>query len=406
MKSIFSTFSGLHKNGAPLDLLATWRKTFDKASEKEVQLFQKMYTDGWFTYNTPQMSLTAEAIVGKYNIRFMATLVGNESPTPLRRSDGFDVWTKEIPRVGHKFVMFARDYRKLQEVYENPRLKEADKVKQIEKTLTHDIQDAYLGCKDVMDFIVLKAFSNYGVAKFTPSINNPGGREYEVDYSMPDDNKLVSAYNWTTANTEAGNVNPILFLAALCSDMRDAGKEPGEILMSQELYTWLRMDAKTRLMAHGTDKQGMVVTTSELEGLLTENQIPPITVVRRKVAVDKDGKREPLTLWDGDFIAIKPAGVIGEIQPAIEDSELMEEEGVDYIDAGNGIRISKWRTGASTGQTAGEYTEGAARLLPLITEIGQVVCCKVRGNTEKTVTADANGTKPQYITKAKYEDIA
>lgn len=406
MKSIFSTFSGLHKNGAPLDLLATWRKTFDKASEKEVQLFQKMYTDGWFTYNTPQMSLTAEAIVGKYNIRFMATLVGNESPTPLRRSDGFDVWTKEIPRVGHKFVMFARDYRKLQEVYENPRLKEADKVRQIEKTLTHDIQDAYLGCKDVMDFIVLKAFSGYGVAKFTPSINNPGGREYEVDYSMPDDNKLVSAYNWTTANTEAGNVNPILFLAALCSDMRDAGKEPGEILMSQELYTWLRMDAKTRLMAHGTDKQGMVVTTSELEGLLTENQIPPITVVRRKVAVDKDGKREPLTLWDGDFIAVKPAGVIGEIQPAIEDSELMEEEGVDYIDAGNGIRISKWRTGASTGQTAGEYTEGAARLLPLITEIGQVVCCKVRGNTEKTVAADANGTKPQYITKAKYETTA
>ena len=36
MKSIFSTFKGLHKNGAPLDLLATWGKTFDKASEREV----------------------------------------------------------------------------------------------------------------------------------------------------------------------------------------------------------------------------------------------------------------------------------------------------------------------------------------------------------------------------------
>ena len=83
-KSIFTTFTGLHKNGSPLDLLATWRKTFDKASEREVALFQKMYTDSWFTYNTPQMSLTAEAIVGKYNIRFMATLIGDESPTPLR----------------------------------------------------------------------------------------------------------------------------------------------------------------------------------------------------------------------------------------------------------------------------------------------------------------------------------
>lgn len=403
MKSIFSTFRGLHKNGAPLDLLATWRKTFDKASEKEVQLFQKMYTDSWFTYNTPQMSLTAEAIVGKYNIRFMATLLADESPSPLRRTDGFDLWTKEIPRVGHKFVMFARDYRKLQEVYENPRLKEADKVKQIEKTLTHDIQDAYLGCKDVMDFIVLRALSNWGVAQFKPAINNPGGREYEVDYSMPDNNKFVSAVNWTTANTKAGKLTPILFLSALCSDLRDRGIEPGEVLMSQDLYTWLRMDATTRLLAHGTDKQAQVVTTSELSAMLTENQIPPITVVRRKMGIDKDGKRNAIQPWDANFIAIKPAGVIGEIQPAIEDSELIEEDNVDYMDAGNGIRISKWRTGASTGQTAGEYTEGAARLLPLITEIGQVVCCQVRGFDEKKVQADENGARPQYITKAVYD---
>lgn len=403
-KSIFTTLTGLHKNGSPLDLLATWRKTFDKASEREVALFQKMYTDGWFTYNTPQMSLTAEAIVGKYNIRFMATLIGDESPTPLRRSDGFDVWTKEIPRVGHKFVMFARDYRKLMEVYENPRLKEADKVKQIEKTLTHDIQDAYLGCKDVMDFIVLMAFSNWGVAQFKPAINNPGGREYEVDYSMPEANKLVSLVNWTTANTKAGKLVPILFLAALCSHLRDRGIEPGEILMSQELYTWLRMDSTTRLLAHGSDKQAKVVTTSELDAMLTENQIPKITVIRRRMGISPDGKSKTVDPWNPNFIAIKPAGVIGEIQPAIEDSELIEEDDVDYIDAGNGIRISKWRTGASTGQTAGEYTEGAARLLPLINEIGQIVCVQVRGITEKAVeTTDENGDAKYYLTKADYE---
>lgn len=406
MKSIYTTFTNLHKNGAPLDLLATWRKTFDKASEREVALFQKMYTDSWFTYNTPQMSLTAEAIVGKYNIRFMATLVGDESPTPLRRSDGFDLWTKEIPRLGHTFVTFARDYRKLMEVYENPRLKEADKVKQIEKTLTHDIQDAYLGCKDVVDFIVLMALSNWGIAQFKPELNNPGGRAYEVDYTMPDANKLVSVLNWTTANTKAGKLVPILFLSALCSALRDRGIEPGEILMSQELYTWLRMDGTTRLLAHGTDKQAQVVTTSELDAMLTENQIPKITVVRRKMGISPDGERKAIDPWNPNFIAIKPAGVIGEVQPAIEDSELIEEDNVDYINAGNGIRISKWRTGASGGQVAGEYTEGAARLLPLITEIGQIVCLQVRGIEEKNVSADENGVVPYYTTKSEYENAS
>ena len=54
MKSIFSTFKGLHKDGKPLDFLATWKKTFDKASERETTLFQKMYCDSWFTTTRPK----------------------------------------------------------------------------------------------------------------------------------------------------------------------------------------------------------------------------------------------------------------------------------------------------------------------------------------------------------------
>ena len=104
MKSIYATLTGLHREGKPLDFLAMWKKTFDKASEREVKLFQEMYCDRLCDFNTPQMSLTAEGIQGKYRLRFMATIIGDESPTPNRRSDGFDIWTGEIPRVGHKFL--------------------------------------------------------------------------------------------------------------------------------------------------------------------------------------------------------------------------------------------------------------------------------------------------------------
>lgn len=407
MKSIFSDFKGLHKDGKPLDLLAMWRKAFDKASEKEVALFEKTYSDSWFTYATPQMSLTAEGIMGKYNLRFMATLIGNESPTPLRRSDGFDIWSKEIPRVGHKFAMEARDYRKIMEVYKNPFLKEADKVKQIEKTFKNDMQNAYLGCKDVMDFISLMAFSNFGVAQFTPSINNPGGRSFEIDYLMDAQNKLISAFNWTTANTNAGKVKPVLMLAQICTDLRNRGIVPGEICMSQDLYYWMRMDPSTRLLVHGTDKKDQVVTTSQFSELLTGNEIPPITVITKKMGIDKDGKRSSIEPWNHNFICIKPAGVIGEIQPAIEDSELMEEDNVEYMNAGNGIRIAKWRTGESTGQVAAEYTQGSGRLLPIISDINAIVCLQVRGITEKTLTADATtGVAPTYVTKDVFENNA
>ncbi len=405
MKSIYSKLKGLYKDGRPIDFLATWRKAFDKASEREVALFQKMYSDNWFTYNTPQMSLTAEGIMGKYRLRFMATLLADESPTPQRRSDGFDIWTKEIPRVGHKFFMSARTYRKLMEVYENPRLSDAQKVREIEKTLKADLQDAYLGCKDVMDFIALMAFSNWGVAQFKPAINNPGGREFEIDYRMDEANKLISAFNWTTANTKAGKVKPVLMLAALCAELRQRGIEPGEILMSQDLYYWLRMDQTTRLLVHGNDKQAQTVNKTELETLLGENEIPNVTVITRKMGQDKDGKRGSVEPWNHNFICIKPAGVIGEIQPSIEDSELMEEDDVDYMNAGNGIRIAKWRTGESTGQVAGEVTQGSGRLLPIITDINAIICMQVRGITEKEIPEDANGNERFYCTKQEFEGI-
>lgn len=398
MKSIYATLTGLHREGKPLDFLAMWKKTFDKASEREVKLFQEMYCDKFCDFNTPQMSLTAEGVQGKYRLRFMATLIGDESPTPNRRSDGFDIWTGEIPRVGHKFPMKAKEYRKLLETYKNPFLKEQDKVKAIEKTLRNAMQDAYLGCKDVMDYILLRSFSNWGVCQFTPSINNPGGRAYEVDYSMPEANKLVSVYNWNKTNTAAEKVSPIEQLAEICSDLRNRGVEPGEILMAQDLYFWLKRDALTRLLVHGTDKKAMSVTETQFKDLLSENQIPAITVVTRKMAQDVDGERTEVEPWQHNYICIKPAGKIGEIQPAIEDNELMEEENVEYMNAGEGIRIAKWRTGDSTSQVAAEFTQGSARMIPIITEIDQIVCFQVRGITE-VATSDGSS----WRTKAAYE---
>lgn len=398
MKSIYATLTGLHREGKPLDFLAMWKKTFDKASEREVKLFQEMYCDRLCDFNTPQMSLTAEGIQGKYRLRFMATIIGDESPTPNRRSDGFDIWTGEIPRVGHKFPMKASEYRKLLETYKNPFLKEQDKVKAIEKTLRNAMQDAYLGCKDVMDYILLRALSNWGICQFTPSINNPGGRAYEVDYNMGEDNKLVSVYNWDKTNTAAGNVSPIEQLAEICSELRNRGIEPGEILMAQDVYFWLKRDALTRLLAHGTDKKDMAVTETEFKNLLSENQIPAITVVTRKMAQDVDGERTTVEPWQHNYICIKPVGKIGEIQPAIEDNELMEEENVEYMNAGDGIRIAKWRTGDSTSQVAAEFTQGSARMIPIITEIDQIICFQVRGITE-VATEDGSS----WRTKAAYE---
>ena len=403
MKSIYSTFVGLHKDGKPLDFLATWKKAMEKASEKEVALFQKTYSDELFDWEVPQMSLTAEGVMGKYAIRVMASLIGDESPTPLRRSDGFDIWKNEIPRVGHKFFMKASTYRKLMEVYKSPFLKEGQKVKQIEKSLMDDIKNAYLGCKDVADYMILNALSNFGVTQFTPSLNNPGGRAFEVDYSMSEDNKLMSAKVWNSTNS--GTLDIILQLSNIVTYFSNKGVEFETMMMAPELISFIRQDLSIRKAVHGTDKSAKIVSLEELNTLLSENGLPKVRSMVRLVAIEKDGERNTVSPWNKNMIVFVPAGKLGTIQTAIEDSELMEEENVDYVDAGNGIRIAKWRTGESTGQVAGEYTQGSARLLPIISEINAIACFQVRGFTEKTIGNDADGVAKTYCTVKEYNAI-
>lgn len=406
MRSIYSTFTGLHNvEGKPLDFLAAWKKTFDKASEREVILFQKMYSDEYLEYEAPQLSLTAEGLMGKYHFRVMATVLANESPTPLRRSDGFDLWTKEIPRVGHKFFMKVSTYRKLLEVYKSPYLKEPQKVKQIEKTLKNDMQNSYLGCKDYVDYVLLTALSNWGVCRFKPELNNPGGREFEVDYMMEDANKLVSALLWSKANSKAGKLDITLLLTQIVTLFKAKGITFKEMMMAPELISFMRMDEGIRTAIYGNDKKAKIAKLSELNEYLSENELPPVKEIKRLVAIEKDGEAEPNDPWNHNMIVFIPEsenGKLGVVQPSIEDSELMEEENVDYMDAGNGIRISKWRTGDSTGQQTGEYTQGAARLLPIITEINAVVALQVRGFEEKASLV-ANADDKMFNALAVYE---
>lgn len=406
MRSIYSTFTGLHNvEGKPLDFLAAWKKTFDKASEREVILFQKMYSDEYLEYEAPQLSLTAEGLMGKYHFRVMATVLANESPTPLRRSDGFDLWTKEIPRVGHKFFMKVSTYRKLLEVYKSPYLKEPQKVKQIEKTLKNDMQNSYLGCKDYVDYVLLTALSHWGVCRFKPELNNPGGREFEVDYMMEEANKLVSALVWSKENSKAGKLDITLLLTQIVTMFKAKGITFKEMMMAPELISFMRMDEGIRTAIFGNDKKAKIAKLSELNEYLSENELPPVKEIRRLVAIEKDGEAEPNDPWNHNMIVFIPEsenGKLGVVQPSIEDSELMEEENVDYMDAGNGIRISKWRTGDSTGQQTGEYTQGAARLLPIITEINAVVAMQVRGFEEKASLV-SNADEKMFNTLAVYE---
>lgn len=379
-----SIFNKVNIKTIPLSLLATLKIMFDEASKKQKTLFEQLYVDRWFDYNLPQMGLTCKALQSKYRVRFMASVIGNNAATPLRPTDGFATFEGEIPRMGHKFPMTADNLRKLLEVLESPRYTDQQKFAEVKKLLIGDVREAYLGCKDTADHIILQALSNGGVAEFTPQLNNPDGRRYKVDYSMPDANKLVATTAWEKGNES--NVNPFVELADIRYTFANKGIAFGETLISPSVYYWLLNTQSVRKAIRGTDKMASPITPAELSNTLKAYELPDFTIVNKRNAVAEDGKRKDTLInpYDDDVLCLKPAGKIGEVQPAFEDNSIIPEPDVHYMDADHGIRVAKWQVGESTGQQAGEYTQASWRALPAITEIEGIVNYRVRNLSKAT----------------------
>lgn len=394
MKSIFSTFKvNDAKTGKPIDLIGTMQIAFDKASLSKKTMWEEMYVDKWFEYRPAQLGLTAEGIMGKYHVRIRASIIGNNADTPLRPGRGFELWSGKIPRMGHKFMTDADTLRTLLQVYENNRINPAQKLNEIKKCMFGDYKDAYLGCKDVVDEIILKALSNGGVAIFDPAIDNPDGIEYMVEYDMPAENKkLVKAgEEWTEANINNTSIDVASLLQKIVYDYLQKGVVFDKILMAPDIKYWMMRSVGLRTGYLGKDKNTRSLTEDEFSAYLKSMKIPTIEEINRRTAYQKDGKPTNINPWNDNVISFIPKtedGKLGEVQPAFEDNAILPDPNVQYTDAGEGIRIAKWTTGESTGDQAAEWTQGTWRAVPIISCINGVVNLQVR-NLDKPFAEDA-----------------
>ncbi|MBQ0161082.1 MAG: hypothetical protein KBT28_10760 [Bacteroidales bacterium] len=378
-QSIFTdSVNSLMKGSKPLDLVGFMQILFDKYERAYIAKFSETYVDRYLNWNPIQMGLTAEALMGQYHFRIMAAVIDSDSGTPLRSTTGFKAWTEGIPRIGHKYAMEAYKLRQLYSMLESIRIADTAKVNQLQQTIFNNVKNAYLGCKDTLDFILLQALSNDGIASFDPDTNNPNGVKCVLNYDMPAENKKTATVEWNASNSASGSIDIIMELQDIVHEMEDKGIDVAEILASPELYTFILRDKTVRKAVLGNDKSSAMVTNDQLSATLSAYGIPKITQIRKRTAIEKDGKRSLLNPWNGDNLVFLPAGKIGEVQPAVEDSDLIPEANVSYINSAEGIKVSLWSTGDSTGQTPTEYTQAAGRVLPILTEINAIYRYKVK----------------------------
>lgn len=356
------------------DLTRLVQITFDQASEKQIQLFATSYVDRFMNWDTPQMGLTFNEIIGTYKLTVLASVIGDNASTPLRSYDGAGTFYGQIPRIGHKFPMEASKLRELLQLLETSRISDKAKLQKLQESMFANVADAVKGVKDRLDFIALTALSNDGVVVFNES-NNPDGRRFSVNYEMPSENIRKVKKAWVDTNLTTAD--PFEDLARIVNDFK--GKvEFGAMLMDNSTLLLLAKFTTVKRAIYGTDKMNTPLMLDYLNEQFQRYGLPPIEVISKRNDVLVDGKRTVVNPWNASKVVFVPTGKLGIVKTAFEDSQIMPEENVSYstYDRGN-IVVAQWRTGESKNEIAAEMTQASSRALPVFTTIDGIVSLDV-----------------------------
>ncbi|OKZ29174.1 MAG: hypothetical protein BHV68_22225 [Bacteroidales bacterium 43_8] len=179
--------------------------------------------------------------------------------------------------------------------------------------------------------------------------NNPEGIKLDLDYKMPNKNKFAAGKKaWIPENIEIIDIwedfQQVLDEAEGTSVLKEA-------LLSPDKINYILRARKIKQMIFGTDKSSKILSLNQFNEYMLENDFPILKKINRKMAIQKDGMRQPIRPWNPDNIEeIKPS-------PGVSNS---------YY---NRIQVSQWSAGKADGKKSKEYTEASCMCLPVITAI-------------------------------------
>ena len=352
------------------DLVKKVQITFDEATKQEVALFSQSFYHGRFSWDTPSIEMTFEEIINKYNLVLAAAVISDDGDSPMRSSDGFKTLANKVCHLTHTYPMPMSDYRKIVALLDskmanrNPNVR-AMALKKMEELMFKGPKEAVEGVEAQVDNLILSALSNEGHLILDEK-NNPEGIKLDLDYKMPNKNKFAAGKKaWIPENIEIIDIwedfQQVLDEAEGTSVLKEA-------LLSPDKINYILRARKIKQMIFGTDKSSKILSLNQFNEYMLENDFPILKKINRKMAIQKDGMRQPIRPWNPDNIVFIPEGELGVIKNAYDDEEIKPSPGVSnsYY---NRIQVSQWSAGKADGKKSKEYTEASCMCLPVITAI-------------------------------------
>lgn len=345
---------------------------FDAVSELNKRLFDNVIFEKYLDWDTPQLGLTFEELIGQYNISVAAPTIGDSSKEAILGTNGLETLSESILVHAITLPMTIQDYRKVLTLLDSKSIPDKTKAQQLITLMWGNVETVVKSVLGKLDMIFLSALSNEGVFTLDDDTNPEGGVRGSISFNQPAENIANATTAWTKANI--GTVDCFEDIRQLIDAAQDKVVF-GEILCAPQLISYMCRSAQIKKMIWGSDKAARIVMPKDLNAYMQENGFPVFTPIRRTIMVQDHGHRTPVTPWNVQNMVFVPSGKLGVVKNAFTNNELKPEPGVAYSNYGR-VRVSQWGVGETQVSNGVEFTKAEAYALPVITEMNGIYTLK------------------------------
>lgn len=338
--------------------------------DKRMDKFKTREFSKYLSWDTPQVDLSFKDVIGKTQLDTIASVVGEDSVSPVRSRVGLSSFEGSIPTISHKYLMKQSDVRAYYSLQNMSNIDDDTKKKQIIDLIFNDVRLSADGCTGRLDVMFLQGLST-GMIDLSAT-GNPDGVAYgNIPVGLPTDNVIEASKKWDDADA-----TPLQDIENIIDAAQGKGNDGFEkMIMTRATFNKLKNSVEIQKIFKGVvGKAPALVTPDNLNEYLVSNGLPPIELQTSLFNIEEDGATRSFRAFADDVIVFVPQGELGKVKNAlVTEGDLKQVMGHSYANVDK-VKIAKW----SMNEPFNEFTRGQLLAIPALTAIDAIYHLKLK----------------------------
>jgi hypothetical protein len=308
-------------------------------------------------------TLQYNTILGSFGSPVMADVISYDSSAPEKKRKVVNKLSGDIPKISMKKKMSETQLNDFMQL-RNLNLTDQDLLLDF---VYDDVDACVEGCRARMEWLALQMLS-YGKITLDKSNNAGIVTETEIDFLVPDANKVGASVIWSAA---VNTTKPITDIDTINQAMIALGAPAKYILMDSTSFRYMRISTESSNFVFGRKAPSITkwANQRELNAELRLNNLPEIVLIDSRITIEDEAHTQTVAApWTTGVIVGIPELHVGNMVHCVSAEETFPVKQCKYSKKDN-ILVSKF----SETDPVTEWTLGQINSFPSWETAGECV---------------------------------